>query len=342
MTRLCKLFLYATLIVLAVWQLPWCYAFLTTKATPNRFVMYSLLLDDFIITGREGDKGVVRHDVAGNIYTDHEVDSLLPLFYMRQLVANESFPDTLFGVAVSPRDVQQTSFNFRMRPSAVNTPDCGLYFLMESMPKRLELQMPEDAFRFTDNGIEFIVMNTNTPDREKSARYTAMLHAKGFAFPPRRVSGNPTTMKDYDNGYLLLDAEGKLFHLKQVTGQPYVKALPLPEGVEATYVFQTEFRDRKGLGFLTDTRHRLYVVRSDGSVALTGIQAYDPTRDDIIILGNMFDWTVKVASPGMTHYYALRAEDYALLKTYDMETDAGEIFGLSFTSPYDCYVRPRF
>ena len=107
-------------------------------------------------------------------------------------------------------------------------------------------------------------------------------------------------------------------------------------------MFLTEFRDRKALGFLTDAEHRLYVVRADGSVVRTGLPAYDPERDDLTIIGNMFDWTVKIASRGVTHYYALRADDYALLKTYDVPTDSGEIFGLSFTSPYDRYVRPRF
>ena len=146
----------------------------------------------------------------------------------------------------------------------------------------------------------------------------------------------------YDNGYLLLDADGRLFHFKRVAGQPYVKALPLPEGVEARHVFVTEFRDHKLLGFLVDSRHRLHVVRADGSIAETGIPAYDPERDDFTIFGNQFDWTVRVASPGMTHYYALRADDYSLLKTFDMPVDGGEIPGLSFTSPYDQYVRPRF
>lgn len=342
MTRLSRFFLYFILVVLAVWQLPWCYAFLTVKAAPQRFVMYSSLLGDFLLTGYEEGIGLTRHDTQGRSYTEQEVDSLLPMFYMRQLVADERFPDSLFGQPVSPREVQQTSFNFRMRPSAVNAPASGIYFLLESRPKRVELQMPDDAFRFTDEGVEFIVMETNTLDAGKSARFTEVLREKGFCFPPRRVAGNPTTMKEYDNGYLLLDADGRLFHFKRVAGQPYVKALPLPEGVEARHVFVTEFRDHKLLGFLVDSRHRLHVVRADGSIAETGIPAYDPERDDFTIFGNQFDWTVRVASPGMTHYYALRADDYSLLKTFDMPVDGGEIPGLSFTSSYDQYVRPRF
>ena len=60
MIRISKIFLFVTLAVLAVWQLPWCYAFLTTKAAPSRFVMYSSLLDDFILTGYTEGVGITR------------------------------------------------------------------------------------------------------------------------------------------------------------------------------------------------------------------------------------------------------------------------------------------
>lgn len=115
MTRISRLFLCLILIAIAIWQLPWCYAFLTVKAAPQRFVMYSSLLGDFLLTGYEEGIGLTRHDTQGRSYTEQEVDSLLPMFYMRQLVADERFPDSLFGQPVSPREVQQTSFNFRMR-----------------------------------------------------------------------------------------------------------------------------------------------------------------------------------------------------------------------------------
>lgn len=342
MTRLSRLFLILILAFLAVWQLPWCYAFLTAKASRQPFVMYSSLLGDFLLTGYDDASGLTRRDTQGRTYTEQETDSLLPLFYMRQLMADERFPDTLFGRAISPREVQQTSFSFRVRPSVVNAPVAGIYFLMESRPKRVDLQMPDDAFRFTREGIEFITMETNTVDADKSARFTRVMREKGFCFPPRQVAGNPTTQKDYDNGYLLLDARGQMFHLKCVVGQPYVKPLSLPSDVEPQHVFVTEFRDRKLLGFMTDAQHRLYAVRADGSTVLTGIPAYNPERDDLMIMGNMIDWTVRVSASGTLHCYALSADDYSLLDALDLPIDNSYVPGLSFTSPFDQYVCPRF
>lgn len=44
MIRFSKIFFYITVAVLLVWQLPWCYAFLTLKPVKTPFTMYSSVL----------------------------------------------------------------------------------------------------------------------------------------------------------------------------------------------------------------------------------------------------------------------------------------------------------
>ena len=149
MIRFSKIFFYITVAVLLVWQLPWCYAFLTLKPVKTPFTMYSSVLGDFVITQLDENKQLHRYDTKGNTYTQQQVDSLLPSLYVRQLTADERFPDTICGKAVSPKDIQLKNFTFKSVPSAINAPQTGLYFLMESMSKRVDLKMPEDAFRFT-------------------------------------------------------------------------------------------------------------------------------------------------------------------------------------------------
>ena len=148
--------------------------------------MYSSVLGDFVITQLDENKQLHRYDTKGNTYTQQQVDSLLPSLYVRQLTADERFPDTICGKAVSPKDIQLTNFTFKSVPSAINASQTGLYFLMESMSKRVDLKMPEDAFRFTDKGIEFIRMETNCIDEAKrqivygyagSERVCLFLHA---------------------------------------------------------------------------------------------------------------------------------------------------------------------
>ena len=53
MIRFSKIFFYITVAVLLVWQLPWCYAFLTLKPAKTPFTMYSSVLGDFVITDRK-------------------------------------------------------------------------------------------------------------------------------------------------------------------------------------------------------------------------------------------------------------------------------------------------
>ena len=317
MIRFSKIFFYITVAVLLVWQLPWCYAFLTLKPVKTPFTMYSSVLGDFVITQLDENKQLHRYDTKGNTYTQQQVDSLLPSLYVRQLTADERFPDTICGKAVSPKDIQLTNFTFKSVPSAINAPQTGLYFLMESMSKRVDLKMPEDAFRFTDKGIEFIRMETNCIDEAKSKLFTDMLVQKGFAFPACYASGNPTTRKDYDEGYLVLDANHK-------------------------YVFITEFRSRRTLGYMVDSKHHFYIINSDGSLVKSALPGFDPAKDELTIFGNMFDWTVKLSTDKDDYYYALDATDYSLIKEHAYKDIRRSVPGLSFTSPDDKFVKPRF
>ena len=90
-------------------------------------------IGDFAQMGQEEGKGSVRRDLAGNIYSEAAFDSILPMFYFRQLMSDERFPDTIQGIAVTPKMVQTENFNFRSVPSDINAPSIGLYPLMESM-----------------------------------------------------------------------------------------------------------------------------------------------------------------------------------------------------------------
>ena len=73
------------------------------------------------------------------------------------------------------------------------------------MSGRVDLSMPDDVFRVTSKGLEFIGMKTNTIDTDKSQLFTEAMVKKGFKFPC--PGGNPTTRKEYDEGYLILDNE---------------------------------------------------------------------------------------------------------------------------------------
>ncbi|MBQ7856094.1 MAG: DUF4857 domain-containing protein [Alistipes sp.] len=342
MLRISKIFFWAIVAVLLAWQLPWLYNFFFAKSTKSPFTLYSSVIGDFAVIDFD-EKDIIYTDLAGNIYTEDEFDTVLPTFYCRQLMADGRFPDTICGVKVNPHQVQVENFHARYSPSDINKPKIGLYALLESMSGRVDLQMPDDVFRITNEGIEFIDMESNTINEQKSQRFTEMMLRKGFKFPATTLSGNPTDRKEYDEGYVILDAEHKLFHLKMTKGRPYCRAIELPEGMTAKHLFITEFSSRRMLALISDTENGLWVVkRPTYEVVKTGVPSYNPETESIIIMGNMFDWTVGISDRESDRYYALDANDFSLLKSHTYDTPDSSIVGLTFTSYNDEFVRPRF
>lgn len=91
MKRFSIIFLCITLVLLLLWQLPWCYTFFAAKPSRTPFSMYSCVIGDFLSMGYEESVGLIRRDQSGNNYTQEQTDSILPLFYVRQLMADNAF-----------------------------------------------------------------------------------------------------------------------------------------------------------------------------------------------------------------------------------------------------------
>lgn len=345
---------YALLSVIVVflllWQVPWCIAFVNGKASKNIFTLYSSVIGEFVSLDNTTDEGLLRYDESGRRYTDAEGDSLLPFFYYRQLLSEQRMPDSVCGHAIDLHEMQMATVNWRMSASDVNAIAVPLYPLLESLPKRVDLTMPDDVFRNTSHGLEFLVMATNQVDAKKSAMFTKALSDKGFVFPAQQISGNPTTRKEYDEGYLMLDAEGKLFHMKMTAGRPYVKSIAtVADGtvqpLNVTHIFATEFKGRHVRGILTDAAGRMYVLLADYSIRQVEGVNYEPTQDRCTIFGNMLDWTIRISNQNGEHYYAVRSDDlsFGLLRQFERKADnASSAWGLHFTDYNDSWVLPRF
>ncbi|MGL4520258.1 MAG: DUF4857 domain-containing protein [Phocaeicola sp.] len=348
MKRFSSLFLVAIGVLLLLWQLPWIYSFLHSKQETPAFVIYSTLNEDFIFSSTlDGQR--IHQDTQGERYSQHEVDSLVPFFYARQLLKDERFPDSIKGVATTYREAQQESFVWRSSPRDINTPQIGLYQLMESASKRVQLETPSDVFRITHQGIEFIDAASNQLDEAKSNAFTEVMKKKGFAFPATYLSGNPTVKKDYDQGYLILDSQQQLFHLKQVVGRAFVRKIELPQGIQLKNTFITEHRNQRTIGYASDSNNQFYVIELPSyAVKQLQIPSFNPEKEGLMIYGNQMDWTLKLMNSKKVTYYAINAYDYSLIKQYEEAYPEpnwlSKLFGaisLRFTSPMDKFVYPR-
>jgi len=298
------------LIVLA-WLLPALYELVSPRTDRMPFVVYSCL-DSTFIRFETKDKQVRYIDFREQEFTKREADSLLPLFSFRQLVAEGRLPESLYGVELTPKLIQQNTFHFKTSPKQLNKPAVGLYTMLESASGQVDLKLPPDVFRLTQEGLEFVDCETNTVNKAKSLSFSRELTKHGFVFSVRCIWGNGTTRKDYDNGFLLTDQNERLFQLKMVKGTPWVREIKNEELKIKKYiqVFTLEPANRKWIGLVVDDAYQLYVVRSNGELAHVGIDAYDPQSMQITIVGDLFHWTITEYTATDSRYYAVDATTF--------------------------------
>ncbi len=308
-----KYVIIALALIVLAWLLPALYELVSPRTDKTPFVVYSCL-DSTFIRFENVNKQVHYVDFRGRKFSKAEADSLLPLFSFRQLVAEGRLPDSLYGVTLTPKLIQQNSFHFKTSPKQLNKPAVGLYTMLESASGRVDLQLPPDVFRLTKDGLEFIDCETNTVNRAKSLSFSRELTKHGFAFPVQLIWGNGTTRKDYDNGFLLTDSSNRLFQLKMVKGTPWVREIANSQELTAnsrfTNVFVIEPANRALIGLVVTEDHQLYAVRSNGELAHIEIDAYDPQAMQITIIGDLFHWTITEYTATDSRYYAVDATTF--------------------------------
>ena len=346
MKRIGKIFIILSFAVLILWIVPWLYRIVTLKSYTTPFTLYSCVYHDFTRLDRSDGKEFRFIDRNGNVYGDEAQ----PLFYHNVLSSKGMLPDTLEGRAVTPAEIDANNIIVTAEMKEIKRIAPKAYLLMESVPVRLELQDPEYAFVPRKDGLYIYEMAENRLDETKSAAFNDALRAAGFSFPARLCAGNPSDRKEYDEGYLLTDADGKLFQLKMTDGAPEVRHFSAADGLDLEHLIITELKNRATLGYLVGRDQALYMLRPDGSVVPTQVR-YNPFEEDFMLIGDLFYYTVRVSDDEGEHFYALRSDDFSLVDTMDRpyafeeETNLCEYLfpcRLYFTSSDDGFFKPRF
>lgn len=351
MKRILQLLFWATLILLMAQFLPRMYNYVTVKASKTPFTLYSSVEQEFVqILNPDGN--LVRCSKSGKVYTEAEFDSVLPFFYLRQLVTDGRFPKMVQGVEVNPQQAQKANFMYRYSPGEYYLNPINLYPLFDGMSGRVDLKMPKDFFRTCPSGIEFIEPAGNKTDKTKSELFTEKMLTAGFAFPARKVWGNPTPRKEYDEGYFLLDQENKLFHLKMLKERPYIRQIPTPDNIIPAYVSVTEFRNQTSYAFMAGENNKFYYLMKPGyKWAELPVGEFNYKEDRMLIIGNQLDWTIQVAQGNENRYYAVNASDLRLTSEMSISGSSGEFavlskylfpFRLELVTPDDEQVKLRF
>ncbi len=333
-----QIFLIISLAVLLLWVLPWLYNLITLKSYSTPFTLYSCTLHDFASLDRGEGKGFRFIDTEGNVHGDEAQ----PMFYASVLASRGALPDSIDGVKISLEEIERNSIIATSDPKDLNRTQPPVYLLMESVPERLELKDPEDALVSRKNSIDILKMGTNELRAPKTALLNEELKARGFVYPAQFFSGKPSHRKEYDEGYLVLDAQSKLYQLKQVNDTVQVRHFPQADKLNLKFLLITEFTNHATLGYLVDRENRLYMLRPSGEVIPTEV-SFTPEKEDLLVVGDMFYYTVKTSTNKGEHFWALKSSDFSLVDTLErVYPQDRSLPGLRFTSSNDGWVRPRF
>ncbi len=294
--------LFVTLVTL--WAVPAIVKKAASSPQKYPFTYYSSIIEQFCYREVDGKKAILR-DALGKHYTEAEFDSILPMMYYRQLSTDGRMPDSIRGQEVTMPLIRQKSFTFRYNCNETSAPGIGLYVMYESLPKRLNLETPDDVFRMKEK-IEFIDVATNKVNREKSDLFGKELEKKGYIFPAQWLQGILTIRKPYDEGYFTLDSDGQLFHLKMVNNRPFIRNTHVGDSMDVAYFSMLSVPDKRFYGFLFDKEGGMYILEAPTYTLLKlDMPPIDIRNDEVIIMANMFFWTVNVVTPDGRYTYAL-------------------------------------
>lgn len=355
MKKAYSILLVALSVIILSWFLPWIYSIVFPVGSSDPLVAYSPVSRQLIISETGGDRLIYTADSlgqpVGDPITREQRDSLLPHLYYTQLMARDQMPDTIDGIEVSMPALKHNQWVFSSLPRDINKVQPEVFLIMESMPKRIDLEDPDQVFRFRDGKVEFIDMAANSVIEGRTKRFTDIFNDRGFTLPVRSFSANITSRKPYDEGYLMVDANNEIYHLRMQAGRPYMVRLRKPDSLRAAHVFVMENIDNRHLGFVTDTENRLYIIEKNGYriIPLENTR-FNPATDRIQVVASLFNFVVKTSGNESSHWDVYDSSDYRPLARYSTnavtslsEKVASYIFPfqLSFTSVSDCWAKPR-
>ena len=136
-----------------------------------------------------------------------------------------------------------------------------------------------------------------------------------------------------------------------VRGRPFVRDTGIDPQIGMVQGLVTEFPGRQYIGYLTDRNSQLYVLTSDYKMIRMPVGSFDPKTESLMIVGNLFNRTVRISGNDSVRWYGLRADDRTLVTQQEVsfppsaaQKIAGWLFPfrLSFTSSDDGYAYPRF
>lgn len=287
-----KLSRYA-LIVLAVvvmsLYLPRLYHMVFEKKAGKTQLFFSPVIKEFVFREMVGEgHRFVTQDESGKNYDRHTFEALIPFIYYKNMELWGKLPLTIDGQTFDKQTIKKNRRVFELKPRMITdrSPRIQVFPLLESQPGRTRLRFPEDAFRVKGR-MEFINVDTNTVEEGLTSQFTGTLNQAGFTFPARLAAGRVSILKPFDEGFFIVDADGRVYHVKRAGGKPVVVKTSIPVDIEVRHIKVTENNKKEIYGLLLSEKGELYLITYDNyRLIKLPLINYNPDTMDFKLLVN--------------------------------------------------------
>ena len=322
MLRLSRLVLLLLVTLVLAAFVPGLYRKGFERRRDRLFILYSAPAGRFFYRKTDRFNRVTYHDEAGNTYERTAYEKQLPFFYYRDLAKWGELPEVVCDLPVTVEEIRYETQVLRINPDDLHTPQIQLWPLFESESPFARLEYPDRMFRITER-MEFLDAAANEVLEEPSRAFTDALRGKGFLFPARLIAGNPTDRKPFDEGYFVVDAAGRLFHLKMVKGRPWVEdtGIAPPSGIRFIQVREHPRREFYGWMLTGDGKVHLITYRNYALKTLP-IDGYDPDRMRLQMLTDPLHRTLTYYDPDEDVIHA-RVTDLTYRKVHGADFTVG-------------------
>ena len=318
---------------LASIALPELYQTSFRRNTPYVLINYSEVSDHFIISGLD-ERGDYR-DENGNKYTQKEIEKLLPTAAMAQLMKSGEFPDSIKGIAVTPKLLYANSYQHYVS-LAKRDRDYNMYPLTSGSSDFVGFTYTGDMLRVNGNGIEFFDVAENTVRKEKSNLFDTELRSLGYLPPAKGLYGVSGASKQRDDGLFFTDQNNRLFQVRYYDNTPICNEVELPKGFILRRM-ECQNSHPTTLAYLFGDKD-VYILTVDKKLINLNIEEFDyKTTTSFDAMGNLFYHLISINSEGFQKMYVYNIKDFSPVTSYGVSVDK---YGDTMSGIVEQYIFP--
>ncbi|MDR1975367.1 MAG: DUF4857 domain-containing protein [Campylobacteraceae bacterium] len=303
---------------------------------------FSPISKEFIIL-EIGTEKMAFKDETGELLSTVAAHKMLPFMFSGNVEKWGGFPIQTDKGEITYELAANSVQSVSVTPQDVLAQNLPFHLLYESAPVGTTLETPPDVLLIKSDRVLFIDCVDGAVNREKSEKFTQALKETGVLFPIQTAASNPSNLKPFDEGMFLADSANRLFQLKIVEGEPYVRDTGTVMQERVLYINVDEKLKRIFYGAVV-TENGVYLNMYDGTMQKLPLVSYDPKTDAVTARFTPFYKSVvkKDLSDKNAPIELIAAdESFQTVRTHEQNIPDTIIkkreyvsYGLSFLSPF--------